>query len=360
MKKFFLIAAAAAMVLSSCSKNTVSEDTSAGNAIGFGTYSNKATKSSSTLIANGSKLTNNTKFGVYGYLTLNTTYAAAATHTPAFMPNQYVTYATGTPDTYTYDPLRYWPKDESTKISFYAYYPYTDASNPTGITLASMPNKDTEGQGSFYYTVNDTPANQVDFMVSDFVKDQAYSTTNSGTPGLVKLTFHHMLTKVGVKVKTTVPTSDPTVVKVTKITLGGKLLNAGTLTPAPTATASVWSATSGATTYTILDKAAGVTLTNGSTEFTDLNPTAGDLLMIPQTLSSTKGDNLITIEYEYTTASFTVKDKATADLATGTATDLVWGMNNYIVYNLTLDLNSRVIRFTAEVTPWDTEKDINL
>jgi predicted small secreted protein len=39
MKKFFLIAAAAAMVLSSCSKNTVSEDTSAGNAIGFGTYS---------------------------------------------------------------------------------------------------------------------------------------------------------------------------------------------------------------------------------------------------------------------------------------------------------------------------------
>ena len=81
MKKFFLIAAAAALVVSSCSKNTVSEDTSDVNAIGFGTYSNKATKSSSTLIANGSKLTNNTKFGVYGYLTLNNTYEGATAHT---------------------------------------------------------------------------------------------------------------------------------------------------------------------------------------------------------------------------------------------------------------------------------------
>jgi hypothetical protein len=53
MKKFFLIAAAAAMVLSSCSKNEVSENTSESNLIGFSTYTGRATKADGSFVPKG-------------------------------------------------------------------------------------------------------------------------------------------------------------------------------------------------------------------------------------------------------------------------------------------------------------------
>jgi hypothetical protein len=62
MKKFFLIAAAAAMVLSSCSKNVVSEDTSDSNAINFGTYSGRSVTKAGTEFAKTTALPANTSF----------------------------------------------------------------------------------------------------------------------------------------------------------------------------------------------------------------------------------------------------------------------------------------------------------
>jgi len=352
MKKFFLIAAAAALVLSSCSKNTVSEDTSDVNAIGFGTYSGTSTKAGSSLV-NSTSLTPGTSFGVYGYLTAGTEWSSTAT--TGFMPNQKVDFTSESK--YVYTPVRYWPKDESNLISFYGYYPYSESAGDNGITADFT----SSNVGIYAFAVASAPASQVDFMISDFAKNLTYSNaktnTSSSADGSVKLTFHHMLTKIGMKVKTTADAN--TTVKITSITFGGHISNSGKLSPAETATNSEWNSLSGSAIYTMPLNAASVTLGTGA-DYADLcatatNANAGDLMMIPQTLSSTDGDNVITISYDYTTNGYTVHDKAIADLK-----GQIWGMNNYIIYKLNLDLASREIKFEATIAPWDDASEITL
>jgi hypothetical protein len=359
MKKFFLIAAAAALVLSSCSKNTVSEDTSDVNAIGFGTYSGRTTKADGSLVVNGTGTTNSftddTHFGVYGYYTYGATEDAAKWTTaasPAFMNNYDVHFKS---NTYTYTPVKYWPKDETlNKISFFGYYPYNNAA----ITTKTVPVAAT-GLGSYVFTVPELPANHVDFMLSDFVKDQSYSHTNTTTNGLVQLDFHHMLTRVGVAINTNADKN--TTVKITSIIFKGGYIKTGTLAQNATATNSVWTlGTDTQSEYRLPVNDTKATLTSRE-KVTDPNPAyvdvcatdansfRGDLLLIPQALSTTAKTNYIEVKYDYTTDGVTVHDTATADLK-----DQVWGMNKYTLYQLTIDLASREIKFTAIVENWDS------
>jgi hypothetical protein len=368
MKKFFLIAAAAAMVLSSCSKNSVSEDTSAGNAIGFGTYSNKATKADGTLIT-GNALGSGAKFGVWGYLTLSANWSTGSS--VGFMKNQEVDFDGSK---YDYNPKRYWPKDEANnKLSFYAYYPF----NGTGITPTV-----TTGLGSYTFTVQHESKNQIDFMVSNLAKNLTYTNagnastatdpgTGSGTPGLVKLAFHHMLTQVNVKLATTA--DKDTKVSITSITFKG-IKNSGTLTVKPNTAnddmdtpATNWWATNATTDdFPVTLSASSVelpTLTLSASELADPATIAtskyisvstaneGSLLMIPNSFGT---NPQIEIKYDYVTTvnsdKVKVSDTATATLSTA------WEMNTNVTYYLMLDLNSRVIKFTAEVVKW-TDQD---
>jgi predicted small secreted protein len=358
MKKIFLIAAAAAMVLSSCSKNTVSEDTSDVNAIGFGTYSGRATKSDPNLIATGTTLTKGTSFGVYGYLSTDGS-TWAATLKPGFMPNQLVDYKSD--GTYDYTPARYWPKDETkNKISFYGYYPYSDGTLH-GIVPSNLAGGFTAGLGTYAFTVQPTPETQVDFMVSDLEKDLVYSNaklnTSSSADGRVNLTFHHMLTKVGIDVKT--DADDKTEVYIESITFT-KLKNNATLTANVDATTNGWAFPTPATTadYSLpVIKTQRITSTAADVCKTTANPHAGDLLMIPQDLTS---DNTIVVKYNYTTTgSEKVSDTATITIPTATLTK--WEMNKYVMYHLTIGM--RKITFEANVIDWvnsTVNPDINV
>src|SRR5574344_2950931 len=95
MKKFFLIAAAAAMVLSSCSKNNVSDNTTKANQIGFGVYAGRmSTKADATFIPKGQTwLPYDAIFGVYCYTTTGSFKDVSTTAKANYMANEKVTYA---------------------------------------------------------------------------------------------------------------------------------------------------------------------------------------------------------------------------------------------------------------------------
>jgi hypothetical protein len=357
MKKIFLIAAAAALVLSSCSKSTVSEDTSDVNAIGFGTYSGTATKADASLV-NGTKLAAGS-FGVYGYITTGANWSTGAS--PAFMTNQAVAFDGAS--TYTYSPKRYWPKDETNLLSFYGYYPLATSTN--GITPSLT--KTSTGLGTYTFAVASASENQVDFMVSNLAKDLTWSNagtaTGSGKNGLVKLTFKHMLTQVNVKFATTA--DNDTKVKIKEVTFKN-IKNAGTLTVADeTPSDSWWDITGTPSAFKVtLSDGAGVVLPTLSTDkqadktlivkgdYSDVTTTDGALLLLPKSFTTDGGttDGQIEIKYEYTTTvgseEVTTSDKVTAYLTTA------WKMNDKVTYYILLDLNSRAIEFTADVTNW--------
>lgn len=148
--------------------------------------------------------------GVYAYLHDNSTWNDAAT--PNFMWNQQVTYHSEA-DIFDYAPLKYWPNEEDDKVSFIAYYPYSNGAADDGTTydvestgVTPLLNNDGNGLPSFQFTVKDEAAEQVDLLVSDLVADLPQSRDTENDPGTpfhdlsiydrVKFMFRHALCKV--------------------------------------------------------------------------------------------------------------------------------------------------------------------
>lgn len=145
-------------------------------------------------------LPESTSFGVYAFYQEGDVDGGVAAHwtdggwNPAFMFNQQVYYeATGQAGEYTinggkysYTPWRYWPANEENTISFWAYYPYGEATmiNADG----SAYTKDSEGLPTVQFTTD----GETDLMTADLEKDYVYSTNN----GVVPFTFHHRLANV--------------------------------------------------------------------------------------------------------------------------------------------------------------------
>ena len=161
MKRFFLIATASVLLFGACSKNEVKTED---NLIGFGSYTGLSTKANDTFVTN----LVGKHFGVYAYALKNTAFAdGIATSTPGFMTNVDVNY--DGPECVNYSPLRYWPADNSNKLSFYGYYPYGDAK------ITSIPGKETVGMGEYGFSAVTDPTQMTDFMVSDVAADQYYT-----------------------------------------------------------------------------------------------------------------------------------------------------------------------------------------
>ena len=72
------------------------------------------------------------------------------------MYNQLVEKKNGT---WQYTPLKYWPNNDSDKISFFAYAPH----NATGVTPSNAIQK---GYPSFTYTTPTAEADQVDLLAA--------------------------------------------------------------------------------------------------------------------------------------------------------------------------------------------------
>ena len=150
------------------------------------------------------------KIGVFAYFGSGN--FDASTAKPNFMYNQCVNKQAD--NTWTYTPEKYWPNNNTDKISFFAYAPYVDESvtpNPyfNGNTVSGFP--------ILNYTVPKSTSNQVDLLVATPVMNQS--------SGSVNFKLHHTLTKVVIYVKSKDNTTGKTV---TSFTLIGR--KSGTLT----------------------------------------------------------------------------------------------------------------------------------
>lgn len=337
--KVILFAGAAVLALAACSKNEVVETND--HAIGFSNYIPKTvTGRADATFVNGNDLVSGQEFVVYGYNQKAADFST--TLNPTFMPGVQVTYKGGntlaTAGNNTYSPTRYWPKDEANnKLAFYAYYPVSTYVVPTV----------TAGLGSYAVTVDTNPSKNVDFLVADLVKDQAYSKTDN--TGAVMLNFKHQLAKVQFLVNTNV-TDENTKVTLNSLTVKD-VKTTGTLTPAyGTEFSTAWSGLAVPKDFTVYSSAMPLSAT------AVIKDTAHTYLMVPQTL----GDEVVaTVVYTYQTG----KDEAVTntvnvklnDIMSGDAAITSWEKNNYIVYTFTIGLQP--IKFAATVSAWDTEKD---
>ena len=363
MKKALIFAAAAALALAACSKNEIIPvDEECTHAISFGTYGPRSiTRADADNYVSGTELIANADFDVWGWFTANDVSFNGSNGTQFFgtsHPWYTVTYktgggagSTGSANGYP-DGARYWPTGNTPdKLSFYAYYP----SNKGTITPPS-------GLGAFTFTAEATAAKQVDFMIADMVKDQTYSSTNSGTAGTVHLTFRHQLTKVQVKFKTTeaIVADANTNIKVNSASFG-KINNTGTLTSSYDGSnfETAWSGVSGTASYTIAVPSGNLTATAAASG-SDANDV---FLLVPQTMKvNTDADaQYIDVNWTITTdgvATTNTKRIYLDDCYTtdggGTPADIDWEKNNFVTYIITIAPNQ--ILFTGAAVNWDAEK----
>lgn len=191
MKRILFFAAiAAAVALSSCSKNeieVVTDDPS--DAISFSTYVGTANRGATVKSTFG----NGDSFGVFAQYTGTTAYSDV-NYEANFMYNQEVEYDGAD---WTYSPLKYWPNDvtsanEAGKVSFFAYWPMADDDN--GLVVPTVNNMstpiiryDASKQTDLMWGVDDADG----FAWKDMTKQD----------DAVNFLFKHALARVGFEVK---------------------------------------------------------------------------------------------------------------------------------------------------------------
>ena len=381
MKKYLILAAAAALTLAGCAKvETFKVSENNGKVpISFSNYSPKSVVRANDTYISGNVLVDGKQFAVYAWYTNYGTFLGTTPGTPNFMNPAVVTYNSDdtTGEGNTYSPVRYWPSgDEPQNLSFAAYYPYGGA----GITAPTFGT----GVGVYAFTAQAAAANMVDFCVADVVNDQVYANTNASPTykNTVKFTFKHQLTKVTFQFKKVTGLDDCTVIELTDADLSG-IKNAGTLTatyaqnasPAVNAlgtTSTAWSSVSGAAGYqvtlnTVDPSATAVALT--TTASTVAN--ADIFLMVPQDMAA--DTQKLTVKWNvkvYDTPAHAAANGAeglitstpntkvlslysnlvTSDTDDTSVAAINWGKNAYVNYTITI--GPKPIWFTAEVTPW--------
>lgn len=388
MKKYFIIAAAAALALASCAKfETYTETNDELIPIAFSNYAPKALSRVGDTYVSSTTLVNNKEFAVYAWQTANASFLTATPGTPNFMNPAVVTYkndnATGEGNTYT--PVRFWPAgDTPSNLSFTAYYPYGGA----GITAPTF----SGNVGAYAFTAQAAAANMVDFCVADVVNDQVYGNTNKTSgdsyKGTVNLPFKHMLTKVQFKFKKATGLGTTTVIELVDAELAG-IKTTGTLTAtyAPKNPAGVnvlgttsyaWSAQGTPAGYEVFvntanpENGSAIVLTESASTVAD----ADIFLMVPQTIADdTQKLNVTWNVKVYDTAAHATangaegllsstpntaslsfySDLKASDTSDTAAAAIQWNRNDFITYTITI--GPKPIWFTATVDNWATEQN---
>ena len=392
-----ILAAVAALTLASCAKIDTFETKPVVDEnvpIGFTNYTYRGlTKADGTFVDNNATeaLPNGKKFGVYAYSTTNNnawTTALTATGNAVFMDGVAVTFGTGGDSDATkntYSPMRYWPSGGTPDwLTFWAYYPVeategkvTAGSN--GITYTKPTGSN--GLGTFAFTAASTAATMVDFMVADVVNDKIYGAASGehiAVNGVVPLHFHHMLTKVQFKFQTNLSADELTTTKVyltdaklvnirTERTLGATYSGGTTTTTWAVGTDTAAEADTPAN-YEIFVNTKDVTSAESNRvdlTGTATTPAAAEVfLMVPQNMVASTGTSpqILRISWDVVTDGVTTHNTKDlyfySDLATSATNDTAvaainWAKNNFITYTVTV--GPKPIRFTADVTTWDTE-----
>lgn len=185
MKKYFIIAAAALVAMTGCSKIETAPEVQ--REISFQVANNVRTKATGSVYENGA-------FGTYAWFN----------NTDVFMVNEQVDKSGGV--WRTVDNTYYWPKTGS--ISFISYSPFTGASNTENsvpvITKNSITYTDvTVGTTDLMYADRATCSSNVDEVTDS-------DTADSGFTG-VPTVFNHALAKLSFKIKANfIEYTDPT------------------------------------------------------------------------------------------------------------------------------------------------------
>ena len=307
--------------------------------------------------------------GVYAYLH-NTETRNYSADSPNFMWNQKATRQEET-EPFTYVPLKYWPNDENSKLSFIAYFPYCNgaANDGTDEDIASTgvtPHLTNSGTGlpTFDFTVKNAIGDQVDFLVSDVLPNMPQSRDTDDDPGQpfndltitdrVQFLFKHMTAKVEFRIVADAEIRKD-IVKFHLTTLSvSNLYKSGRLTPS-------------------YNKETGITSFNWSGQTTKQDydfKTYEPQLLLPQDIGD---DVMLSLEYEITFKSdgttykydiygnpvaqdeYKYSNAPTIQLnemkRTGTDEALTkWEPNHHYIYTIRLRANR--IDFTGQVVEW--------
>lgn len=349
MKRFYVTAAIAASLLATgCQKTYVIDEVR--TPIGFSTEVGKQTKA---IIESGTTY-NDQDFGVFAYgLTNDKTWDAnKATDNPV-MENVKISKTTvessdvwKANDGKTY----YWPNDSKTKLSFFAYSPYSVAA---GESTSAVGMKKTPSYvepagvnaGGIKIEGYEHKDQTLDFMTAD-AKDRTYTQPDgpegesTATPGTVKLQFKHQLTQLVFAVKKAANYNGITM-KLVSIELD-KIGNTATFENG------TWAAPTTSTgKYTIDFTGANMTLT------TDAESSKGKgMTVIPQALADESGASkgqTMTIVYEIS-GTGVAKETVTKTVNLSDGTLKSWAANQKITYNISIGMQE--IRFSPSVENW--------
>jgi hypothetical protein len=238
-------------------------------AIGFGTFLDRAPQNgikplASVLDINGLK---GQGFMVEAYTTTTYDWNAwtngARTATPNFMSAQTVKWdaastSTIDPGTWTYSPIRYWPRinlDDWGKVTFFAYTP----SPNSYATVTFVPAGATNGNPQLHYSMPTNSARHTDLIV-----DAAYNVTGYNN-SKVKFKFDHVLSRIGFQAKIPESHYGATSITITSLAFHYRGLH-----------------TSGTYTFTGSNKDPGNwDVTGASTSLSSTSPFAGSVLLTP-------------------------------------------------------------------------------
>ena len=385
MKKilFFTVAAATVMALTGCSQSSDLADTevTTQTPVSFDTYLAKTragvlgSQTTGTLNTNG--------FGVFAYYTTSD-YKAGST-IPNFMYNTKVTGSTtGTPTTWKYTPLRYWPNNDG-KISFFAYAPYVEVNSDgkpnistdtysygiTGLTKNSV-----SDAPSISYDLGTDITNSVDLLRGVKKTNNAETNINlTRANDIVGFTFKHTLAKFNIKAKTTSQIDPATKITIESITISSTNLGkTGQLNLVDGS----WSSISG-------NASIALTSSNINTKFAESlareiqNPadlttfkniagltTDAQSVMIGDKscyfIPTSKPSMTIVVKYWVRTLDDHLRYGVTSDGSSNTITKTITFTNDFQSnkqYSLTLNIGLKAITFDAEVSNWDAEVTAN-
>ena len=220
-----LLTVAAALLLAGCSQNEITEMSPDANpAVGFSVYSGVQTKGTEIKVEHLK-----TGFGVFAYHTGATAWSAAGSSaTPNFMYNQKVESSNGT--TWTYTPVKYWPKDEE-KVTFFAYGPHSTVSG-SGVTMPAVGSITGAPKLTFAIESTGDATKMIDFVVAKNDASATQDRTHANSASGVTFTFQHVLSRLTFEAKPSVELFTTTGVKGTTYVMvkSAKILH-GTSSP---------------------------------------------------------------------------------------------------------------------------------
>lgn len=316
MKKI-LLAAVAALAIVGCSQNEEIEKAGEKAEINFGTVVKNSTRAAITKDAALQK----SGFIVYAYKTAEAI-ADATKLGDALMDSVEVTHPS---DSWIVDGAPYyWPFEG--KIQFFAYAKDDAVKNFKVAVDAKYP--------TLEYTIADTAADQIDFVVAK-ATDQSKQTSE------VSLTFTHALTQVNFSAK-----SENTGMeyKITSVKLAN-VYNSGTYNFED----GEWTKTDAAIlkTYDYPLADGEVSVTGGAAEATSLSQTNGALMLMPQSMSST---SKIIITYEVRKGGVLIDKVENFDIPLSEVA--AWKAGQKIRYTLALTSKGATVSFAPSVGEW--------